>query len=227
MKIELDLTFNIKVGNDIRKAVADGWPIQSAIASDLRSGFWHCGHELFKTTPDTYRVPFIEGDAYDDSFLSPVPLRAPNSEVPIPDVALDKIKTLNELHHKVSAIHASAFFHLFPEERQLDLARRLVSLLLPKKGSIIFGEHVSLPEKGFRAQMTEMKAHDWRMFCHDPESWENMWVNEVFAGSGIEIKVDARLIPVQRRDLEALSQQYSQCTEELRFWIMRWSITIL
>jgi hypothetical protein len=30
--------FSITVGNDIRKAVADGWPVENAIAADINGG---------------------------------------------------------------------------------------------------------------------------------------------------------------------------------------------
>ncbi|KAF9048652.1 hypothetical protein BJ165DRAFT_1041597 [Panaeolus papilionaceus] len=213
-------------GNDIRKAVADGWPIQSAIASDLRKGFWQSGHELFKTTPETYPLAFIEGNALNSDFLSPITLHALKDDIAIPSVDLHKISCLNDLHQKVSAIHASSLFHLFQEEVQLDLARRLASLLLPKKGSVIFGTHISTPEKGLRPQITPKSSDDdWRMFCHNPESWEQLWRSEVFSGSGIDIKVDTCLVSVERKDLEELARK--EDGEELKFWVMQWSVTIV
>ncbi|CAL1715527.1 unnamed protein product [Somion occarium] len=60
-------------GNDVRKAVADGFPVQQALASDLRPGFWEVGHQLFKDTKETFPVPFIPGDVFDIKFVSDEP----------------------------------------------------------------------------------------------------------------------------------------------------------
>ena len=38
-KINLIYIFECTVGNDVRKAVLDGWPVENVIASDLRKGW--------------------------------------------------------------------------------------------------------------------------------------------------------------------------------------------
>ncbi|KAF9466488.1 hypothetical protein BDZ94DRAFT_1306096 [Collybia nuda] len=185
-------------GNDLRKAVADGWPAQNAIASDLRQGFWELGHELFKSNSETFPAAFVAGDAFDPAFITP---RAPfydKPESPCPPLAT--LTSLVPLQGHISAIHASSLFHLFDEKQQLELARRLASLLSPIPGSTIFGTQGGSPEKQWIYE--EAENHEktpYKMFCHSPESWAELWDGQVFEKGSI--RVDAGVKKVQRPDL--------------------------
>ncbi|KAI0003796.1 hypothetical protein BJV74DRAFT_985535 [Russula compacta] len=109
-------------GNDARKAVADGYPLENVITSDLHQEFADLGHKLYKTTPE------------------PSPSRAPFTATNAPTGPTPELRgltSLNPLHGRVTAIHATSFFHLFGEEKQLHLARALAGLLSPEPGSII------------------------------------------------------------------------------------------
>jgi len=107
----------------------------------LGKGFWGLGHKLFRTTPETFTTKFLAGDVFDDAHFSPT---APVPSGPPPPVAL--VNTLTELRSHISVIHASCLFHLFNEEKQFELGRRLVALLDPRPGSIVFGSHgLALP----------------------------------------------------------------------------------
>ncbi|KAG5654190.1 hypothetical protein H0H81_006572, partial [Sphagnurus paluster] len=179
-------------GNDIRKAVADGWPAENAIGSDLRQGFWDFGHELFISTPKSFPVAFVAGDAFDSTIIAP---RAPFTEVPeTPRPDLKSLVSLTPLQGHISVIHASSFFHLFDEARQLELAKRVATLLSPLAGSIIFGSHIGKLEKGLH----ERHDDETKMFCHSPESWQALWDGEIFDKG--QVKVDAILRPVERPD---------------------------
>ncbi|EPT00914.1 hypothetical protein FOMPIDRAFT_86237 [Fomitopsis schrenkii] len=187
-------------GNDARKAVADGYPVNKVIASDLEPAFWQLGHRLFKSTPESFPVPFIAGDAFDPAFLEPsLPIYSSPSTPP-PD--LSRVTTLTELRGQVSAIHASALFHLFDEEKQLALARSLASLLAPHPGAMIFGSHGAAQEKRVQVWSPTPDSEQLTMFCHSPESWRGMWesilgadkvmvetaLQEVTRGSGPEAR---------------------------------------
>ena len=93
----------------------------------------------------------------------------------------------------ISAIHASSFFHLFNEERQLEVAQRLASLLSPRKGSVIFGSHAALPEKGWQGPGED----DEKMFCHSPASWEELWNGQVFERGTVKVAGDLHAIDTQ------------------------------
>ncbi|KAF5310241.1 hypothetical protein D9619_010435 [Psilocybe cf. subviscida] len=205
-------------GNDLRKAVCDGWPVEHVIASDLQQGFWDCGHELFKSTQDTFPAAFVGGDIFDPLVLAPRGAFIESMDIDIsnskPVPRLQELKSLTPLQGKLSAIHASAFFHLFSEEKQLELAHLVSSLLLPERGSIIFGSHVTMPTKGVRPEHTRK----WNMFCHSPESWRNMWL-EVFNGDGkgeARVEIEAKLVETPKDDW---------LTDGSRKWFMNWSVT--
>ncbi|KIJ29313.1 hypothetical protein M422DRAFT_269263 [Sphaerobolus stellatus SS14] len=57
-------------GNDVRKVVSDGYPIENVIGSDPEEEFWKIGHNFFRTSTETFPVPFLAGDVFNPSFLS-------------------------------------------------------------------------------------------------------------------------------------------------------------
>lgn len=136
-------------------------------------------------------------------------------ETPVP--SLPTLTSLNPLRGHVSVIHASAFFHLFSEERQLQLAKSLAGLLSPEPGSFILGVHGGRPEKGERIESIRPNSHGIKMFCHSPESWIELWDGQVFQKG--TVKVDARLVPMERKDLNF--------SAEAKFYLLVWSVTRL
>ncbi|EMD41566.1 hypothetical protein CERSUDRAFT_128429 [Gelatoporia subvermispora B] len=202
-------------GNDIHRAVADGYPIENVIASDIEPGFWRLGHELFRTTPETFPVPFVGGDAFDPAFLPPTaPFTAPPG-TPRPD--LRTLTTLAPLLGHVSFIHASSLFHLFDEEEQVQLARALAGLLSPAPGSMILGLHTGRPEKGWNEGSWPGGRRS--LFCHSPESWAALWDGEVFEKGSVE--VETRLVPVDVSRLGLASN------EGVTMYRLLWSVTRL
>ncbi|KAH7906745.1 hypothetical protein BJ138DRAFT_1161921 [Hygrophoropsis aurantiaca] len=177
-------------GNDLREAVKDGFPVKNIIGSDLHPELWNLGHELFKSTPESFPAHFVPGDAFDPSILSATPISSEPTEAAVPDLAT--LKSLNPLQGHISAIHASAFFHLFDEEKQLHMARALAGLLSPKSGSVIFGLHTGSDKKG-KVSQTYMGTQ-LNMFCHDLKSWTALWDGQVFVKG--TVNVDARLMDV-------------------------------
>ncbi|KAF7424351.1 hypothetical protein PC9H_009658 [Pleurotus ostreatus] len=180
-------------GNDVRKAVADGWPMQNALASDLRQGFWDAGHELFKTTPEAFPLKFVPGDLFDPAHLAP---REPFYEPPstaVPDI--QSLTSLTPLQGHISVIHVSAFFHLFGEDQQQQACKAIASLLSPEPGSTIFGSHIALPNKGFRQRPDT--SSETQMFCHDSNSWKELW-GQIFEKGSVD--VEAQVVEVNRDD---------------------------
>ncbi|GBE78156.1 hypothetical protein BKA93DRAFT_733445 [Sparassis latifolia] len=201
-------------GNDVRKAVVDGFPVQNAVASDIVPEFWDLGHKLFKSSPETFPVPFLPGDAFDPEFLTPVaPFYSP-PDTPVP--TLSSLKNLSPLVGHVSAIHGSLFFHLFDEPGQLQLARSLAGLLSPEPGSMIFGVHGGMPQKGQKKE-TVLPHERGSMFCHSPESWTELWDGQVFKKGSI--KVETKLVELTRDEMLP--------SEGERFWMLYWSVTRL
>ena len=196
--------------------------------------FADLGHKLFRTTHETYPIAFVPGDIFDPKHLEVVPPASavvsavtashgsesttgdssPSSLDPAPD--LRSLTSLNPLHGRVFAIHASSFFHLFDEEKQLHVARALAGLLSPEPGSVIFGLQVGLPEKGIDPRVVH---RDHRMFCHSPESWTQLWDGLVFE-KGV-VNVQAKLID--------MGKKYSKldAPQNMTFTVLEWSVTRL
>ncbi|KJA22933.1 hypothetical protein HYPSUDRAFT_40431 [Hypholoma sublateritium FD-334 SS-4] len=219
-------------GNDIRKAVVDGWPVENVIASDINPVFWEYGHELFKSNPQTFPAAFVAGNIFDPAFLAPRDSKAiitaggemSTTVAQIPP--LKNLRSLTPLQGKISAIYSASFFHLFDQQTQLQVARRLSSLLSPEKGSVIFGQHAGDSTQGYKRGPISIRNFPTEMsskamtFCHSPESWERMWIEDVFGGEdgkgADRIKVDSNLFELQRPDLEGM-----------QFWMLNWCVTRL
>jgi len=146
-------------------------------------------------------VPFIQGDVFDSPFLAPTPTVYVPSLNPIPD--LRSLTSLTPLIGHISAIHASAFFHLF-NEKQYELARRMASLLSPEPGSMIFGSHVGQTHKGFRTARRATSGE--YIFCHSDESWKELWDGQIFKEG--KVRVDAQLVRVDRPDSSQTGDAY-------------------
>ena len=175
------------------------------------TGFWDLGHKLFRTTPDTYPAKFLAGGAFNDAHLCPT---APMPPGPPPSVA--SVNTLTELLGHVSVIHASSLFHLFNEEKQVELAKRLGALLDRRPGSILFGSHVGMPVKGQRNSVFP------KMFCHSPESWTKIWEEEVFERG--RVKVTTTMIELNKA-AERLGMGRSNPDEDgAKFYGLAWSV---
>ena len=145
--------------------------------------FWDLGHKLFRTTPDTFPVTFVPGNVFDPEHLSIVSLFTANSPpvTTVPD--LRTLTSLNPLRGHVSAIYASSFFHLFPKDAQLRVARALAGLLSPKPGSMILGKQVGLSENEHceeHCEVSETPESTFHQRCHTSQSWLELWDGEVF-----------------------------------------------
>ncbi|KAK2467535.1 hypothetical protein APHAL10511_000390 [Amanita phalloides] len=196
-------------GSDIRKAVVDGWPVGNVVGFELLKEFWDCGHDLFRTTPDSFPAAFVTGDVFDPAMISLRPPFHVSEALPsCPD--LKSLTSLIPLQGHVSVICASSFFHLFDEGKQLQVARLLASLLSPLPGSMILGTHGAQLVKG-----TIIRGI-YQMFCHSPESWKAMWC-EVFEKDAIRVEADPVEVSIKRS---------GQVEVEKRIFMI-WSVTRL
>ena len=130
--------------------------------------------------------------------------------------------SLTPLRNHISVIHVSLVFHLFTEDKQLELAQRLGALLSPLPGSMIFGLHVGLPAPGIHTR----DYSGLQIFSHSPDSWRTLWETKVFQKGSIE--VDAKLVgpdPI-RSSNEEPTEFYGNDTNE--HWMavdwMIWSV---
>lgn len=111
------------------------------------------------------------------------PVKSPHSVV---DLSLQSLfefdsRSLDPLRGHLSAIHTSAFFHLFSKDKQIIVARKLASLLSALPGSIIFG-----CQTGSQIPHEAMKRGE-PYYDHSPESWKRMWTEELFENLDVTI----------------------------------------
>ena len=95
---------------------------------------------------------------------------------------LHVVRTLNDVRGHVSGIYCGAFFHVFDEKTQAEVARKLAGILSPEPGSMLIGIH--------GAQKTPCvwnpTGTDRFMFCHSPESWTELWEG-IFGKDNVEV----------------------------------------
>ncbi|KAL0576267.1 hypothetical protein V5O48_005711 [Marasmius crinis-equi] len=183
----LFLDYGCCFGVDLRKAVEDGLPAGNAIGVDVHSAFWDLGHKLFKSTREKFPATFLSGNALDLSFVSGRRLctETPNTGRP----NLEALTSLIPLQGHISAVHAGNVFHLFDEDKQLELARALSSLLRPTSGSVIFGCQGT---KEVAGEFTNQRGETH--FGHSPGSWKQMWDGDVFPSGSV--RVSTKLVPI-------------------------------
>jgi hypothetical protein len=148
--------------------VYDGAPSENIIGADLHGDFMQLGYELFKDK-DTLKTKFLEADIFD-----------PES-------------SLKPLERKMGIIYVGAFLHLFGWDKQVQVAKRLVELSTPKKGSLVLGRQVGSINPGAVMHSTNSEN---QMYRHDPVTFEKLW-KQVGDETGTSWKVDAKLDTVE------------------------------
>jgi hypothetical protein len=181
----------------------------------LPADFWKYGHELFKSSPDSFPAGFVAGDAFSHEIIRPCHPFYADPLTTRPE-NLQNLESLTPLQGHISVIHASSLFHLFNEEKQETLARRFASLLSPQPGSVIFGSHGCLPEKGTRYDL--IPNHP--LFCHGPESWKALWDGQVFKKGSVRVDVGVKL--VKRSRVQLFNEN-----KNTKFYLLTWSVTRL
>ncbi|KAH7068255.1 hypothetical protein BKA63DRAFT_423186 [Paraphoma chrysanthemicola] len=134
------------MGQDVRKLISDGAPPENVFASDVKKEFWDIGQDLF-LDKDSLNVKFISADA------------------------LDFDSDLKELDGKLNLVLAHSFFHLFSWDDQIKAAKRVVQLLKPEPGVMVFGRQGAKPDAGSFAKINKVHTAYW----HNVESWEKLW----------------------------------------------------
>ena len=152
---------------DIRKLVSDGAPSENICGAELRAQFIDLSYDLFKDR-DTLKSKFYTGDILDDSPAS----------------------WFTELQGELDMIYAASIFHLFNWPDQIRMAERVVGLLKPAKGSMVFGRQRGNANPAEYKHRTNEKG---TMFRHNEESWKNMW-GQVGETTGTKWDVRVRLL---------------------------------
>ncbi|KAK3323182.1 S-adenosyl-L-methionine-dependent methyltransferase [Cercophora scortea] len=128
------------LGLILRQLTFSGIHSSRLYGTDLNADLLDLGFDLFRDR-DTSHTTFIAGDMLDDS-----------------DTPLNE--TLNG---KMDYIYASAFFHLFEREGQVNAAKRMVGFLKEGGAGVIFGVNGG------------PKIEGWERYVLDEEQWREAW----------------------------------------------------
>jgi SAM-dependent methyltransferase len=134
-------------GQEIRRLVHDGAPSSQLYGADLRPEFFALGYSLFRDS-STLKTTFLAADIFDPS--SP----------------------LKGLEGKVNIMYCGSFLHLFNYEQQVNVCKRIVEILRPKRGSVVLGKQAGSAVSGERVHRTNEAQS---MFRHNEESFRKMW----------------------------------------------------
>lgn len=113
----------------MRKLAFDGYPTKNCWGTELSSSFIKAGHKLYGDK-ETCDITFIAADLFE------YPVRV-TAETVIPE----KVQELAKLRGTFTHIYSGAFFHMFDEEAQYQVALRFATLVKPEQGVIIYGNH--------------------------------------------------------------------------------------
>ena len=101
---------------------------------------------------------------------------------------------LDEMCGKIDIIHAASFFHLFSLDDQLKICKRVIKILSPRKGSLIFGRQTGNIEGRVVPRKTHGLKEQSPIWRHDPESFKKMW-DRAGAETGTKWRIWAELAP--------------------------------
>ena len=132
------------MGTDARKLVADGYPAQNVIACDLHKELLDFGHRLYNDA-STSKIHFFAANAFDIPYPPP-PLESSTFH----SISnLSEVTNISQMQGKATHLYAGFFFHMFSEEKQVDLALRFGSMVKHEPGAIIYGRHIGAYDAHF------------------------------------------------------------------------------
>ena len=143
---------------DIRKLIYDGAPAGNLYGCDLKAEFLELGFDLFA---DRGRcgAHFFVADVLADNDGS----------------GKSGGGGLVALAGKVDVVYAASFLHIFSWEDQVRIAKRIIRILKPSRGSLVFGRQTG----SVRGREELNKAHGVRgtekIWRHDVESFRKLW----------------------------------------------------
>ncbi|POW14994.1 hypothetical protein PSTT_02551, partial [Puccinia striiformis] len=188
----LELSKNEDSGIDLRQVVHTGMKPENVMGPDLIDDWAKIGNKLFNGNGV---IPFVRGNIFCNSFFDRSTPSHPAS-MDSTSIQLNQLESLNPLKQKARFITCNSVFHLFDEERQTELARRLASLLNDQKsGSTIFGTHVGSDDFCFgRGEwfLRSGKTGKRGMFMHSPETWKKMW-EKIYQPGEARIQVELQI----------------------------------
>ncbi len=205
------------LAQDLRKLVFDGAPSENLYGLDIEEGFIALSYDLFRDK-GTLKAQFVVEDMLlaDDEKTDLDRTGTSTKEASKSPTTLIPLASLDK---GVSIIAANSFFHLYNYSEQLKLAKRVVQLLSPERGSLILGRQVGSSVPG---EYTAVNNKGTR-YSHDVASFQRFWdqvADEI--GDGRKFRVEATLDEEELGENKNKGQNWSEPNiRRLRFGVWR------
>lgn len=123
----------------------DSGSSKNLMGADIESRFMELGYELFGDA-STFEAQFTSGSIFEEDFMS-------------------------KWHGKIDMIYLGSFLHLFTNEQQVVIVKKLEKLLVKKPGALVFGRNLGADKGGeFR-----MESLGWDLYRHSDETMRDLW----------------------------------------------------
>lgn len=173
------------LGQDLRKLVADGAPLQALWGSDYFAEYEAVGHELFRDA-DKFQNRFIAADLLDESRDSGLVQTAGTWDV----------------------ISIVMFLHAYDWDTQIRLCKRILKILSRGKGSMIIGAQTGSTQAGDVMLRPPFVAEgeERTIYRQSVETFTKMW-EQVGQDEGLDLKVEVMYDEQADRDRRAKEEQ--------------------
>ena len=148
--LNLDTCF----GQNLRKLVYDGAPLQAVYGADLFADYERVGHALFRDA-NTFENRFIAGDLFDE----------------------DASSASRRTEGTWDVISVTMFLHVFDWDLQVRACKCILRMLSKKPGSLVIGAQTGSVKLGELVLKLPLVAEGERktVFRQSSETFKQMW----------------------------------------------------
>ncbi|CAO1606126.1 MAG: hypothetical protein LQ349_008915 [Xanthoria aureola] len=206
------------LAQDLRKLVFDGVPSEKLYGLDVEKGFIDLSYDLFNDHA-TFKSQFVIADMLLADVSRDSALDADSSTDGLSAVSTPAPTSLALLENRISVVVANSIFHLYNYADQLRLAKRIVRLLSPERGSLILGRQVGSSQPGEYNALNNQGTR----YAHDATSFRRFWgqVAEDIGG-GCKFRVETVLDEEEVGDNKSQGHNWSEPNvRRMRFGVWR------
>ena len=173
------------LGQDLRKLVADGAPLEALWGSDYFAQYKAAGHELF-CDADRFQNRFITADLLDES----------------------SDNELTKTAGTWNVISVVMFLHVYDWDTQVRSCKRILELLSRDKGSVVLGATTNSTQAGELVVKAPLmvQGEERTIYRQSRETFTRMW-EEVGRDERSELKVEVMYDEQADRDRRAREEQ--------------------
>lgn len=173
------------LGQDLRKLVHDGAPLQALWGSDYFGQYEVAGQEFFRDK-DRFQNRFIAADLFNES----------------PDSGLVQTEGTWDI------INIVMFLHVYNWDKQVQCCRRILKLLSKNKGSMVIGAQVGATDAGEVVLKPPFVAEgeERTVFRQNIDSFTRMWA-EVGKEEGVQLDIQVVYDNQANRERRAKEEQ--------------------